>query len=235
MIHFREVALGKSMGNVQQILSGMFLFHGVDTSALEIEFCFLDQCELKEYAAGDIIQSAAHPLDGLAYLHSGTASVLSDASDKCVLLRNLASGDVFGASTIYSDVRGYNTVICADAACTVFIIPAVQVKRIISANSVVAENYIRFLTERICFLNRKISAFTAGSAESKLAVYLLGLPQNADGTVMLRSSLSDLADMLNMGRASLYRAFDALSMNGILVREGKKIILLDRNALRNIF
>ena len=223
----------KTACNIQDILSEMFLFGGIDVSALEKEFCFLPCCEVKEYASGEVIQSAATPLDGLAYLHSGTASVLSDTSDKSVLLRNLTSGEVFGASTLYSEVRGYNTVITADTMCTVVIIPAEQVKRIISANPVVAENYIRFLTERICFLNRKISAFTAGSA--KLAVYLLGLPQNTDGTVTLRTSMSDLADMLNMGRASLYRAFDALTMNGILSREGKKITLLDRNALRNIF
>lgn len=225
----------KTSCNIQDILSGMFLFGGTDVSALEKEFRFLPCCEVKEYASGEVIQSAATPLDGLAYLHSGTASVLSDTSDKSVLLRNLTSGEVFGASTLYSEVRGYNTVITADTMCTVVIIPAEQVKRIISANPVVAENYIRFLTERICFLNRKISAFTAGSAEAKLAVYLLGLPQNTDGTVTLRTSMSDLADMLNMGRASLYRAFDALTMNGILSREGKKITLLDRNALRNIF
>ena len=225
----------KAACNIQDILSEMFLFGGIDVSALEKEFCFLPCCEVKEYASGEVIQSAATPLDGLAYLHSGTASVLSDASDKSVLLRNLTSGEVFGASTLYSEVRGYNTVITADTMCTVVIIPAEQVKRIISANPAVAENYIRFLTERICFLNRKISAFTAGSAEAKLAVYLLGLPQNTDGTVTLRTSMSDLADMLHMGRASLYRAFDALTMNGILSREGKKITLLDRNALRNIF
>ena len=41
--------------------------------------------------------------------------------------------------------------------------------------------------------------------------------------------------MLNMGRASLYRSLDSMTENGILVREGKKITLLNVDALHNIF
>lgn len=221
--------------NKMAIAAKMFLFNGIDMNALEQDLHFIDFCSAHRYDAGEIIQSATAPLGGLAYIYRGSASVLSDASDKCVLLRNLSCGDVIGASTLYSESRGYTTVIAANKDCAVLCIPEDHVKRIIAANNIAAENYIRFLTERICFLNRKISAFTAGSAEAKLAVYLLSLPQNPDGTITLPCSLSELADMLNMGRASLYRSLDSMSTSGILVREGKKITLLNRDALQNTF
>ena len=114
-------------------------------------------------------------------------------------------------------------------------IPEEQLKRIIAGSLAAAENYIRYLTERICFLNRKITAFTAGSAEARLAVYLSGLPIDSENTLTLPCSLSELADMLNMGRASLYRSLDSMTESGILLRNGKKITLLKPDALHNIF
>lgn len=218
-----------------QIAEKIFLFHNIDIGALEDTLHFLSYCCARSFSEGEIIQSASKPLGGLAYLYAGTASVLSDSTDKCVLLRNLSCGDVIGASTLYSDSRGYSTVIRAEKNCSVLLIPEEQLKRIIAGSSAAAENYIRYLTERICFLNRKITAFTAGSAEARLAVYLSGLPIDSENTLTLPCSLSELADMLNMGRASLYRSLDSMTESGILLRNGKKITLLKPDALHNIF
>ena len=217
------------------IAKKIFLFRNTDIVALDDKLHFLPYCCAKSFSEGEIIQSASLPLGGLAYIYKGTASVLSDSTDKCVLLRNLSCGDVIGASTLYSESRGYSTVIRAEKNCSVLLIPEEHLKRIISGSTAAAENYIRYLTERICFLNRKITAFTAGSAEARLAVYLSGLPMDSENTVTLPCSLSELADMLNMGRASLYRSLDSMTESGILLREGKKITLLKPDALHNIF
>lgn len=217
------------------IAEKLFLFRGLDIDALERELYFLSFCTDRTFNRGEIIQSASSPLGGLAYIYRGTAIVLSDSTDNSVPLRSLSCGDVIGASTLYGESKGYNTVIRADKTCSVFLIPEKQIKRIIAASSIAAENYIRYLTDRICFLNRKITAFTAGSAEARLAVYLLGLPRNGDNTAVLPCSMSELAEMLNMGRASLYRSFDSMTENGLLIRTGKKITLLDPDAIHNIF
>ena len=44
--------------------------------------------------------------------------------------------------------------------------------------------------------------------------------------------MTGLSHTLNMGRASLYRAFDALAAQGLLRREGKVLWIPDREALR---
>lgn len=218
-----------------KIAENMFLFRDIDVALLERKLHFIGHCTTRTFEAGEILQSADSPLGGLAYIYRGAAAVLSDTSDNSALLRNILCGDVIGASTIYSDNRGYNTVIRAEKECSVFVLPEEQLRQIIQESSVAAENYIRYLTERICFLNRKITAFTAGSAEAKLAVYLLGLPRGGDGTLTLPCSLSSLAGMLNMGRASLYRSLDSMTENGILKRNGKIITLLNPDALHTIF
>ena len=42
---------------------------------------------------------------------------------------------------------------------------------------------------------------------------------------------TNLAGELNLGRASLYRALDALERQGCLARQGSRITLLDKKAL----
>ena len=87
-------------------------------------------------------------------------------------------------------------------------------------------NYVRFLSDRIRFLNSKISTFTADSAKSKIMRYLISqaeIQSNPDGNVLLTMSCQKLAEFLNMGRASLYRAFEQLESDGLIRRNGKSV------------
>ena len=89
-----------------------------------------------------------------------------------------------------------------------------------------ALNYIKFLSGRIEFLNLKIDAFTATDAAQKLSLYLY------NSTSEETKNLTELAKRLNMGRASLYRAVEALEKEGIIEKNGKKITVKHRELLK---
>lgn len=218
-----------------EILSQIFLFSGISVAEIDAATPFLDACRLLSFSMAQIIQNARDPIDGLAVLCGGEAAVLSDSSAKAVPLRTITRGGIFGAASLYSAESRYETVVRAVGECTVLLIPAEIVKMLIAQHASLAENYIRFLSDRICFLNRKITAFTVDSAEAKLAVYLSELPRDASGIVSLPVSLSNLADSLGMGRASLYRALAKFEETGILSREGKKLRITDVSALVSVF
>ncbi len=218
-----------------QSLSHIFLFENASAEQIDAVTPFLDCCSLLEYSAGELIQNAREPIDGLAILCEGEACVLSDSSEKAVPLRTISVGGVFGAASLYSKESRYETVVRTLSDCTLLLIPGDTVKRLIANHSQLAENYIRFLSDRICFLNRKITAFTVDSAEAKLAVYLSELPVDARSEVTLPISFSELADSLGMGRASLYRALAKFEESDILVRKGKKLRILNFSALLSVF
>ena len=69
---------------------------------------------------------------------------------------------------------------------------------------------------------------TAGSAERRVALFLFSFGKD---TVELDASLSSLSDLLNIGRASLYRALDTLIADGYIQKEGRTIHLLDADAM----
>ena len=96
----------------------------------------------------------------------------------------------------------------------------------------IAENYIRYLCGRIHFLSGKIDSLIAGTGERKVAQYLLSQLEGGAEMLRLSCSLTDLAERLHMGRASLYRAFDHLSSEGILEKRGRTIQVLDLEKLQ---
>ena len=80
--------------------------------------------------------------------------------------------------------------------------------------------YLQFLAERVQFLNAKIRSFTAGSTERRLALWLAEHAQNG---AIRTPSLSMLAETLDIGRASLYRALDKMELEGLITRNGREI------------
>jgi CRP-like cAMP-binding protein len=110
------------------------------------------------------------------------------------------------------------------ADCTVITFSKSFVEACIRENSRVSLNYIEFLSKRVSFLNKKINAYTAKSAENKLYTYLLQLPRT-ENEIILPVDMSTVAKMLGIGRATLYRAFDKLEQNGTIIKKDKKIFL----------
>ncbi len=219
----------------KEILAQIFLFSSTSVDEIDAETPFLQDCIRLTFSQGQIIQNARMPIDGLAILCAGEAAVLSDSSEKAVPLRTMSAGGIFGAASLYSSENRYETVVRAMCECTILLIPADTVKSLILRHPRIAENYIRFLSDRISFLNRKISSFTVDSAEAKLALYLSQLPQDASGVTSLPISLSDLSTSLGIGRASLYRALTKLEEADVLIREGKKLRIIDYPALLSFF
>jgi CRP-like cAMP-binding protein len=141
-------------------------------------------------------------------------------------MNDLYAGDVFGAAALYGSHEPYPSTIVAGSDGRILLIPQETVSRWMAEVPRVAENYVRFLSERIRFLNRRLTTLTAGPADGRLWKYLL-THRDANNQVYVAGGMSALAERLDMGRSSLYRSLDALSFAGRIRREGKMIYLLD--------
>ena len=82
---------------------------------------------------------------------------------------------------------------------------------------------------QVDFLTDKIEAYTAGSADSRLANHLADSNEKDESgrKFVTVNNLSLLARELDIGRASLYRALDYFETTGAVIREGKRIIITD--------
>jgi len=190
-------------------------------------------CGIHRFDVGETIYSPEIHSSGLGILLTGSAIAYTPHPIKKVMLRTFTSGAVFGISDWYGKAESCFSRIEASEATEVLMIEPEAVRRLLEESRPFREHYISFLTGRIRFLNQKIGYLTAGSAEFKLSHYLLSLGEYQ--TVVLPISMSALAEMLDLGRASLYRAFDTLTEDGFISKQGKTIILNDREGMAKYY
>ena len=186
------------------------------------------------YEKGETVFDSAHFERAVGLVLSGRIRV-SGCDAPRYRMRTLAKGDPFGAAAVFSPEEDYATCLTAETRCRVLFLPQALLARLLTEDPAVAENYIVFLSERVRFLNEKIRSLTTPSTGGTLRHYLLkNARREEDGYVLrLPVSYSALADTLNMGRASLYRALEGMEEAGLIRREGKRIRIPDPEALRD--
>ena len=165
---------------------------------------------------------------GLGILLSGKACVFGKNRQKEVLLNRLSEADVFGAATVFFSEKEAVSTVMAKTKAKVLFIERDLLEKIMENDFAVASAYIAFLSERVYFLNRKITGFTAKSADCALADYVL---RSADEDGFLAVNMSRIASTLDIGRTTLYRVLDVLCQEGLLAYDGKKMQILNRELL----
>ncbi len=203
-------------------LSRFALLAGVEPALLDA-LAEREQGHCHKYASGEEISSGKDFARGLGLVVRGAVEVYAPGSNRRVLLNVIGEGGMYGASTLYNPREGFVTQLVARGATTVFFLGEADVLALFRESPRALENYLGFVARRICFLNRKLEAVTAPGAEGKLMAYLL---QNGQSGRVEVASFTQLALLLGIGRASLYRAVERLEQEGVLRREGKTLLLL---------
>ena len=206
--------------NIKEFLiENFFLFKGLDDKKVEKLLNFKGIYE-EYYSQGDIMQNNK-TLCKIGIIVKGKAIIKS--GDDGVIIRKLNAKDIYGAACLF-DLPKHLTFVKAVTDCTVITMNKEFIERCILEEKNVSINYIEFLAKRISFLNTKINAYTAKSAENKLYTYLLQLPRE-ENVIDLKVDMSTVAKMIGIGRATLYRAFEKLEKSGTITKQDKKIIL----------
>lgn len=202
------------------------LFASIDRARLAsvFEAC---GCEVREFDGGEVILSPESATRAAGILLVGRAIVTTPDPTRKTLLRYLGAGEPFGIANLF-DSAPFISLIRAQSKCRVFFLTEDAARRLLEEEHAFLYAYLAFLSGRIRYLNRKIGYLTAGETERRLALYLASFGTDR---VELGESISALSELLGVGRASLYRAFDRLIADGFLQKEGRVLHLPDREAL----
>lgn len=206
------------------LAEGCFLFRGVEPSVREE--CFRDsRCVRRTAQRGEVIYTPSAFERSLGVVLSGRVQVTKET----LLVSVLEPGALFGAAALFQEREDYATTLTARTPCALLLLPQSLVEELLERSPQAAGNYIRYLSGRIRFLSDRLDGLLAGSAERRLALYLL--EREEDGRVLLGEPAAALAQRLHVSRASLYRAFDALMESGAVEKRGKEVHILDREGL----
>lgn len=185
----------------------------------------------RSYSPGETIYSPEESNKRIIILKSGAGSVYSADESRTLLLRRLEVGQAVGVANLFSSESFVSRVI-ADKKCETVEISAQSFGKLLENDSALLYNYVSFLSDKICFLNKKIVCLTAGSAERRLALFLDSHSNEVGSdSFSLPVPMNSLAEMLNLGRASLYRAADKLEADGFIKRDGKNLTLVSKEQM----
>ena len=188
-----------------------------------------DKITVMSFSQGETIYSSASSDHCVGILIDGSAKVRPCGCDDKTLLKAMKIGDIFGIANLYAENSSFPSIITADKKARVMFIDGDAFKNFIENDPIALKCYLGFLSQKIVYLNKKISTFAAGSAESKLALYLI--ENSSEGKFISSLSMSGLANALGVGRASLYRALDKLINLNIIKKDGTDIYIIDNGGL----
>ncbi len=203
-------------------LLGCFLFHGFSQEEIE---AMLSEPEItcRRYAAGEMILSPECGVSALMVLLKGSAVVEKRAGEGMLRMNELSVGSLFGLVCLFSDAQAHKfpTSVTAKKSTETLIIPESALRRMMQKDFQLTENYIRYLTGRVHFLNERIEGLICPSAEERVLLYLTQHAENG----ILTQGITSLAQSSGMSRASLYRALYKLEQEGRIEREKRRITL----------
>lgn len=194
-----------------------FLFEGLGAEDLiQIEsFLSSPVC----YKKGEIIYSADSFIDAIGFIIKGKAFAVSADS---LHMNSFNAGSCFGVAALFGSDKTYVSTIVAEQDTKVLFITEAELKYIFEKYPKCSLNYISFLSDKIRFLNKKIGLVSTHSTEETVYKYLSSVA-DGNGYAALPKSMTLLAKMLGISRASLYRAMDTLQGDGRIKRENNII------------
>ena len=214
-------------------LSQTFVFNDVTESELSILLKEISP-EIKQFPHGTVIYSPSAFESKVGFIYGGECTVERIKSNGVNLpLNKLTKFDSFGILAVFSCEDSYPTQIVAKKDSTVIFISQKDVLYLVKKHPQVSLNLLNFMSNRISFLNKKISTFSSDTVEKKFASFLFN-EYKKQNCQELTLNISKIATSINAGRASLYRAIDSLVENKIIEFKNKKINILDPDGLERI-
>lgn len=197
----------------------LFLLNGL--SNCERERAVAEFPEPKFFSKGERIYDREHFSRAIGYIASGSVSA-SDGGAGEVVMKRFCAGQTFGAAAVFGADGSYISSVTAVSDCGIVFITEDILRRLFAEYPVTAVNYITFLSEKIRFLNKKLSVIACPSAEETLFRYLCSAADES-GAAEAPKSMTLLARLTGLSRATLYRSLSSLEESGRIVRENNII------------
>ncbi len=181
------------------------------------------------YKKGVLVYGEGNYKPAIGVVISGLLCVKT-AGDTDVTLRFLKIGETFGVSAVFSESsEEFVSRIYAEKDSEILFLDEELLKEIFSRFPKTAENYIRLLSSKIEFLNKKIRLLSCKTAQQEVYEFLTA---NCDENgVVASQNMSALSHSLGIGRSSLYRCLEQLEKQNLITKNGKeiKVIYYEKN------
>ena len=229
------------------------LFRGVDCSNFG-DFCSITRP--RTFEKGEIIAKEGDLCNAIGIISEGQIAVQKiSTSGEFATIALLSEGDFFGADIIYSSNNTYQTTLETMKTSKVRFISKDVMNKIMDQCPTVKDNFLRILSDRVSYQNRRIELLSQKTLREKVAYYLIELYNHSNKnleeslpetckkcemfgkesckypsesrTVELPVSKEIAAKYLAMPRPSFSRELISMEKDGLIKVNGRRITLCD--------
>ncbi len=218
---------------ISKILAKSFLFAGLDTDTVS-NLLGKITVDVHTFSRGEVIYSPECFEKRVGFVLLGECAIYKKrTAGNDIPLNTVGPCGCFGITAAIINKEEFPTIVLAKRKCTVAFFTGEALTTLIKENYTVSINIIKFMCERIIFLNEKVSTFSSDNVEQKLARLLLA-DRISTGLDEFKFNKKRAAESINSGRASLYRALDTLKEKRLISFDERTIKILDPQGLERI-
>lgn len=173
------------------------------------------------FKKGEVIYTADKFSNSLGFICSGKAFAVTN-NGQGLFMNSFEEGSCFGAAAIFGGGEKYVSTVIAKTDTEVLFLSEETLSQIFHKFPKTAVNYISFLSDKVRFLNKKLSMLSCINADETVYNYLSSV-RDSDGYALIPKSMTLFSKMLGIGRATLYRSLDKLEESRKISRENNKI------------
>jgi len=220
------------MEKIGHFISNTMLFRGLpEAQAAELAKI----AETRAHKRGELIFSEGDPANGLYMLFTGRVKVFKLSSEgKEQILHLIGPGEPFGEVALFLGAPFPAYAEALEESKTVFF-PRAAFVDLIKQDPYLAMNMLAVLSRRLKYFTRLVEDLSLKEVPQRFASYLLyGDEETGKPYVQLNIAKGQLASLLGTIPETLSRILGKMVGEGFIKVEGRKITVVDRDALEAI-
>lgn len=216
-----------------QLLAKSPLFGGLNDDEIKKLFSRVVY-QVRSYTKGEIIASGGDECRSLQIVIKGNVKgEMIDYSGRVLKIEDIAPPRPLAVAFLFGNNNRYPVTISATEYTELIVISRQSVVALMQVSEVFLTNFMNAVSNRAQFISGKLRFLSFKTLKGKLAHYLMELDNNQEknGKILLTKSQEELADLFGVARPSLSRTLRELHHRGIIEASGRKVTIVDRQAL----
>jgi CRP-like cAMP-binding protein len=216
-----------------QLLTKSPLFAGLKEDDIETLFSHIVY-QVRSYAKGELVASEGEECRSLQIVFKGNVKgEMIDYSGRVLKIEDIAPPRPLAVAFLFGKNNRFPVTVSATEYTEIIVIPRQSVVTLMQGSEVFLTNFLNAVSNRAQFISAKLRFLSFKTLKGKLAHYLMDLDhhQKQTGEILIPRTQEELAELFGVARPSLSRTLRELHHQGIIEANGRKVAIINRNAL----
>jgi CRP-like cAMP-binding protein len=216
------------------ILEKAPLFSGMLTDEISSIISLIPH-RIRKFKSGTIIALAGDPVNSFMMVIDGNVKgEMVDFTGRVIKIEDIPPSGALATAFLFGNRNKFPVNVVAISDARLLIIEKPEFVKLLRLHDKLLTNFLNMISNRSQFLVEKIKFLSFKTIKGKLAHYILQLSDKGLSEIRFTMTQNNLAEYFGVARPSLARVIGEMEADGIIVKSGKSIRILDRKQLTEL-